>query len=90
MVKHTQTIRQQFADELFECVWPFCEIAAQRVKTLWLLFPNDDAYMKFVIDWWSGVNIKSIKVDLWFGRECVSVKTCWCKNAAWAAVKNLL
>ena len=23
MVKHTQTIRRQFADELFECVWPF-------------------------------------------------------------------
>ena len=28
MVKHTQTIRRQFADELFECVWPFCEIGA--------------------------------------------------------------
>ena len=26
MVKHTQTIRQQFTDELFEYVWPFCEI----------------------------------------------------------------
>ena len=28
MGKHTQTIRQQIADELFECVWPFCEIGA--------------------------------------------------------------
>ena len=28
MVKHTQTIRRQFADELFECVWPFCDIGA--------------------------------------------------------------
>ena len=28
MVKHTQTIRRQFADELFECVWPFCGIGA--------------------------------------------------------------
>ena len=31
MVKHTQTIRrqivdEQIADELFECVWPFCGI----------------------------------------------------------------
>ena len=26
MVKHIQTIRQQIADELFECVWPFCAI----------------------------------------------------------------
>ena len=28
MVKHTQTIRRQFADELFESVWTFCEIGA--------------------------------------------------------------
>ena len=32
MAKHTQTIRWQFGNELFECVWPFCEIGAQRVK----------------------------------------------------------
>ena len=32
MAKHTQTIRRQIADELFECVWPFCEIGAKRVK----------------------------------------------------------
>ena len=24
MVKHTQTIRRQISDELFECFWPFC------------------------------------------------------------------
>ena len=28
MVKHIQTIHRQFADKLFECVWPFCEIGA--------------------------------------------------------------
>ena len=28
MVKHTQTIRRQIADELFERVWPFCGIGA--------------------------------------------------------------
>ena len=28
MVKHTQTIRRQFPDELFECVWPFRDIGA--------------------------------------------------------------
>ena len=32
MVKHTQTIRRKITDELFECVWPFCEIGAKRVK----------------------------------------------------------
>ena len=26
MVKHTQTIRRQIANELFECVWQFCGI----------------------------------------------------------------
>ena len=35
MVKHTQTIRRQIADEFFECVWPFCEIDALKVKALW-------------------------------------------------------
>ena len=28
MVKHTQTIRWQFAKELFECVWPYCGVGA--------------------------------------------------------------
>ena len=26
MAKHTQTVCCQITDELFECVWPFCEI----------------------------------------------------------------
>ena len=30
MVKHTHTIRRQTAEELFECVWPFCGIDAYR------------------------------------------------------------
>ena len=34
MVKDTQTIRQQFANKLFECVWPFCGIGALRVKMI--------------------------------------------------------
>ena len=32
MVKHTQTIRWQIADELFECVWPFCGVGALKVN----------------------------------------------------------
>ena len=32
MFKHTQIIRREIADELLECVWPFCEIGAERVK----------------------------------------------------------
>ena len=34
MAKHSQTIRWQIADELFECVWPFCKIGAERVNIL--------------------------------------------------------
>ena len=37
MVKHTQTIRWQIADELFERVWSFCEIGAKRVKNIQLV-----------------------------------------------------
>ena len=32
MVKHTQTNRRQIADDLFECLWPFCGIGAKRVN----------------------------------------------------------
>ena len=32
MLKHTQTIPRQIADELFEFVWPFFEIGAKRVN----------------------------------------------------------
>ena len=28
MIKHTQKIRRQFADELFQCVWTFCGVDA--------------------------------------------------------------
>ena len=34
MVKHTQTIRRQFGDELFECVCPFCGVGAEIVNGL--------------------------------------------------------
>ena len=32
MIKHTQTIRRQIADELFECVLPFCVIGMLKNK----------------------------------------------------------
>ena len=34
MGKHTQTNRRQFADELFECVLPFCGIGAKKINIL--------------------------------------------------------
>ena len=36
MVKHSQAIRQQFAKELFECVWPFCALSSlQKMHENW-------------------------------------------------------
>ena len=32
MVKHTQINPRQFANKLYECVWPFCGIGAKRDK----------------------------------------------------------
>ena len=32
MAKHTQTIHREYADELFECVWPFCGIGAYKFR----------------------------------------------------------
>ena len=32
MVKHTQAIRRLLANEMYECVWPFGKVGAQRVK----------------------------------------------------------
>ena len=37
MVKHTQTIRRQFAGELFEFVWPFSGIGVWRVNFIFLI-----------------------------------------------------
>ena len=45
MVKHTQ-IRRQISDELFECVWPFCEIGAEKVKTI--TFHNKSFWKVFI------------------------------------------
>ena len=33
MIKHTQTIRRQFANEL-ESVWPFCGVGAWKVTKM--------------------------------------------------------
>ena len=34
MAKHIQTIRRQIADELFECVWPFCYLELKELSDL--------------------------------------------------------
>ena len=34
MLKHTQIIHRQFANELFEFIWPFCGVSVERVKKI--------------------------------------------------------
>ena len=46
MVKHTQTIRPQIADELFECVWRFCGVGALRVKIFGCFNLSSFIYLK--------------------------------------------
>ena len=45
MVKHAQKIRQQIADELFECVWPFEGLALKGVIQL-LTNSQENSYSK--------------------------------------------
>ena len=34
MIKYTQTIRRQLANELLESVWPFCGVGAWQVTNM--------------------------------------------------------
>ena len=49
MAKHTQTIRRQIAYELFDCVWPFCEIGAWRVNNFTVDEINDFSELLWVL-----------------------------------------
>ena len=46
MVKYTQTLRRQIADELFECDWPFCGIGALRVNIIKVLYNKSKSQEK--------------------------------------------
>ena len=50
MVKHTQIICPQFADKLFERIWPFYGIGAERVKIqldFHAVLTRRDAFLKY-------------------------------------------
>ena len=60
MAKHTQTIWKQIADELFECIWTFCEIGAQNMNVTTLADFNvgiDNSCMQV---FWDTFNFESI------------------------------
>ena len=44
MVKHSQTICRLTADELFECVWPFCGVGTYRA--------NAKTFSSSISVWW--------------------------------------
>ena len=51
MFKHSQTIRWKFTEELSECVWPFCEIGAERVKVLFKVSQSKEFTEQMVQSW---------------------------------------
>ena len=57
MVKHTQTIRRQIADELFECVWPFCKVI---IKSITFEMYKIDWYVKR--DWQKKIGCTNARV----------------------------
>ena len=57
MVKHTQTIRRQIADELFECVWPFCGVALKGLSEL-IEFYSPWNHQRTI--WWAGTALFNI------------------------------
>ena len=82
MVKHTQTICRQFADELFECVWPFCDIKiyirTNIIQSMCRLYVSNDTRKRMftICRWyniissmqskWQHAFISSIEKDIHF------------------------
>ena len=70
MVKPTQTTPPQIADELFECVWPFCGIGAlglmqRKIKSLKETFDNTHYKMGFYAQqsWTGGGMLAAQKIS---------------------------
>ena len=67
MAKRTKTIRRQIANELFECVWLFCEIGAKRAKK-WkklhtLEFGSFAVFLTIASGSWESNNLNSVSYD---------------------------
>ena len=60
MVKHTQTIRREIADELFECVWPFYGIGA------WYAYFSFTHKVKILDNWQWYAKIEKISCLVFF------------------------
>ena len=70
MAKHTQTIRREIADELFECVWRFYEIAIDAVTD----------FIQYINSWNQvGIIITNYDISLpqlLFCKNIVNLKEC--------------
>ena len=64
MVKYSQTIRRQFVDELFECVWSFCGVGTLMVKDTFFCLNIDGNSKKLSLSFCNSQKIK--KGILWF------------------------
>ena len=49
MVKHTHAIRRLLANEMYECVWPFGRVVAQKVKLTLKINPYRVIWRSFLI-----------------------------------------
>ena len=62
MVKHIQIIRWEFANELFDCVWPFCGADAERVKKhpVW----KTQAWFNNMTNFWENDWVKNLRINI--------------------------
>ena len=67
MVKHTQTIRQQIGNKLFECVWPFFELVLKGLKIL----QSDWAWAFFQI--WDLSKHTAININFHYRLNCEKI-----------------
>ena len=82
MVKHTQRILRQIVDELFECVWPFCELALKGLilSVQELLIPLETIFHFLRLKYRNAFNLRVI--DFTCGNEkSVWLKVITCVNS---------
>ena len=79
MVKHTQTIRRQFANKMFECVWPFCDICA-----CWRLMFQKLHGRTFQLK-----QKKMIDLRKWNDLNIISKSKCKCNFWLWYWITNV-
>ena len=82
MVQHTQTIRQQAANELFECVWPFCGLALKNIPGYGFSLIHFFLYKYRIED--------TVMQSLWIVQKKLDVMVFSCFLKVWAYMSNFI